>query len=376
MKNIYKYLIVIFACIIVIVLGSIRLIKENKNDKILKDKIGQMLIIGFRGTEINDNSFIVKAIKDLNLGGVVLFDKDVPSAGEIPRNIINPEQTKKLVQDLKKISPLFISVDAEGGYINRLKEKYGFKNIPSAQEMGTGTPEKTKEYGNTLGEELADIGFNVDFAPVVDVNVNPTNPVIGDLERSFSANPKEVYTHASAFIDGLNENGIISAIKHFPGHGSSKGDSHLGMVDVTSTYKQEELLPYKNLIEGGYSDMVMTAHIVNTNIDKDFPATLSPLFLQNILRDQLSFKGIIVSDDMHMGAIVDNYGYNEALVKAVNAGCDMLIISNNYKTYDENSVYQAVNEIFYAVKSGKIAEARINDSYNRVLLLKEKFNIK
>jgi len=351
--------------------------KSQSPDYELKQKIGQMLIIGFRGTEINRTSYISKAMNILNLGGIILFDRDNPSK-EFPRNITDYEQTKKLISDLNKYSPspLFISVDAEGGYINRLKEKYGFTNIPSAEQMGKGTVEETKNQANILGQQLKDLGFNMNFAPVVDVNINPENPVIGYLERSFSANPEKVYEHASSFIDGLHQNNIITAIKHFPGHGSSTKDSHLGIVDVTNTYQQEELIPYQKLIENGYSDMVMTAHIINTNIDPTYPATLSPLFIKNILRNQLNFNGVIVSDDMQMGAIVNNYGYDEAIIKAINAGCDMLIISNNGTTYDEKAPYDAVDIILKAVKKGEISEQQINDSYNRIQTLKEKYGIK
>lgn len=376
MSKILKAFLIIVVIIIVAYLGSIYYKNETK-DYELKQKIGQMLIVGFRGTDIDRSSYISKAMNVLNLGGVILFDKDNPSSGEITRNITSYNQTKTLIEELNKYSPspLFISVDAEGGYINRLKEKYGFINIPSAEQMGKGTTEETKTYANTLGQELKALGFNMDFAPVVDVNVNPENPVIGYLERSFSADPEKVYEHASSFIDGLHENNIITAIKHFPGHGSSTSDSHLGIVDVTNTYKPEELIPYQKLIEAGYSDMVMTAHIINTNIDPNYPSTLSPLFIKNILRDQLKFTGVVVSDDMQMGAIVNNYGYDEAIVRAINAGCDMLIISNNGTTYDEQAPYDAVNIIFKAVKKGEISEQQINDSYNRIQALKNKYEI-
>lgn len=372
---------IVFA-IIIIVAASLLLLncyKSDDKDYELKQKIGQMLIIGFRGTEANGLSYITRTINYLNIGGVILFDKDNPSSGEIsPRNITDYNQTKTLIQNLNKYSrsPLFVSVDAEGGYINRLKQKYGFINIPSAEQMGKGTVEETKSQAIILGQELKDLGFNMNFAPDVDVNVNPENPVIGYLERSFSADPEKVYEHAMSFIDGLHQNNVITAIKHFPGHGSSTSDSHLGIVDVTNTYKQEELIPYQKLIENGYSDMVMTAHIINTNIDPEYPATLSPLFIKNILREQLKFNGVIVSDDMQMGAIVNNYGYDEAIIKAINAGCDMLIISNNGTTYDEKAPYDAVDIIYKAVKNGQISEQQINDSYNRIQALKEKYGIK
>jgi beta-N-acetylhexosaminidase len=375
---------IFFKVILIVIILSLALVgyeyvpnKEKEYNYKLKQKIGQMLIVGFRGTKIDDTSYISKTINTLNLGGVILFDKDNPS-GQFPRNIIDSAQTKKLIEDLNKYSPspLFVSVDAEGGNINRLKEGYGFKNIPSAEKLGKEAVEETKNQANLLGQELRELGFNMDFAPVVDVNINSKNPVIGLLERSFSNNPETVFEHASSFISGLHENNIIPVIKHFPGHGSSTSDSHLGIVDVTNTYKQEELVPYQKLIEAGYSDMVMTAHIINTNIDPIYPATLSPLFIKNILREQLGFKGVIVSDDMQMGAIVDNYGYDEAIIRAINAGCDMLIISNNGKTYDEKAPYDAVEIIFEAIKEGKISEQQINDSYDIIQELKNRYEIK
>lgn len=336
-----------------------------------------MLVVGFRGTEISDDSSIVEVVNDLNLGGVILFDYDVPSEGEIERNIVNSEQTKELIKKLKEADDsLFVAVDAEGGNVNRLKEEYDFQNIPSAEKMGAGSVEDTKSYALTLGEQLKDLGFNVDFAPVVDVNVNSENPVIGGLERSFSEDPEEVADYAAAFIEGLNEKEVISAIKHFPGHGSSKDDSHLGMVDVTKTWqKEEELLPYKELVKGGYSDIIMTAHVINKDIDPEHPATLSSSFLKDILRDEVRFEGVVVSDDMHMGAIVDHYGYEEALVRAINAGCDMLIISNNGTTYDEEDYYKAVDIISDAVESGEIDKETVDDSYERIIKLKEEYNI-
>jgi beta-N-acetylhexosaminidase len=387
MKNVSKYLLILSFFVIIAILFFFNFknyddFKEQKieNNSIsenqeLKNKIGQMLIVGFRGTEINDESNIVKAIKKLNLGGVILFDEDNPSGKTMERNIINPEQTKKLIIDLKKYSSLFIAIDAEGGYVNRLKDKYGFKNIPSAEKMGQGTIENTKKYAVSLGETLSSLGFNLNFAPVVDVNFNSLNPVIGQMERSFSSDPEKVFSHASSFIEGLHEKNIITSIKHFPGHGSSSNDSHLGMVDVTKTYKEEELVPYKKLIENGYSDMIMTGHIINKSIDSEFPSTLSPIFLKNILREELKFKGVIVSDDMQMGAIIDHYSFNESIVMAINAGCDILIISNNGKTYNEKDYYTAVDIIFKAVKEGKINKKQIDDSYERIKDLKIKYKI-
>jgi beta-N-acetylhexosaminidase len=350
---------------------------SSQAEESLKNKIGQMLIIGFRGTKASENSSIAKQLKELNVGGVILFDYDNPSKS-FPRNIVDPAQTKQLIAYLQNFAPtpLFVAVDAEGGLVNRLKEKYGFIDLPSAQKLGEQNDlAKTQQTASELGKELKQLGFNLDFAPVVDVNINPQNPIIGALERSFSSNPNEVADQALSFIKGLHENNIISAIKHFPGHGSSQNDSHLGMVDVTKTYQQRELVPFQKIIEQNQADMVMTAHVINANVDPKYPATLSSLFLQNILRNQLGYKGIIVSDDMQMGAITKNYGFEDALVRSINAGCDLLGLSNNNDSYDENIASKAINAIFKAVKDGRISEDKIDASYERIMNLKKKFGL-
>jgi len=339
--------------------------------------IGEMIILGFKGTEVDNTFKIVKDINKYYIGGVILFDYDVPSKS-FPRNIVDPKQTKKLIEDLKKItrSDLFIAVDAEGGYVNRLKAEYGFMQIESAQTMGESDPQNTFLKASPLGMELDYLGFNLNFAPVVDVNINKDNPVIGHLERSFSDDPVKVYEHAGYFIDAMHQYNIITAIKHFPGHGSSTEDSHLGLVDITDTYNEEvELFPFKKLIEGGKTDIIMTAHIMNTNIDPDNPATLSSIFLKDILRGRLNYEGVIVSDDMQMGAIATYFGFEEAIVRAINAGCDLLIFSNNGREYDDDIAGKAVEVIKKAVGEGKITEEEIISSHNRIKELKEKYGI-
>ena len=352
---------------------SKEVIDFSERDKELKNQIGQMIMIGFRDTEASADSYIAKAIRDLKVGGVILFDYDVPSKS-FPRNIINPEQTKNLISDLKRYSsvPLLVAVDAEGGKVNRLKEEYGFISVPSAKELGEiDDVENTRKVAEGLAKELKELGFNMNFAPVIDVDVNPENPVIGGLGRAFSADPLRVAAHARAFILVHHQNNIITVVKHFPGHGSSTADSHLGLVDVTKSYKKEELIPYQDLQKEGLLEAVMTAHIMNRNVDENFPATLSPHFLKGVLRDQIGFGGVVISDDAQMGAITANYGFEEAVVRMVNAGCNMIIISNNSQAeYDENLPYQTVDIIYNAVKEGKIPIEKITDSFNRIQRLK------
>jgi beta-N-acetylhexosaminidase len=358
------------------------LVLENKNQNDseieLKEKIGQMIMVGFRGTQFSPDSDIAKAIDNQKIGGVILFDYDVflksPS-----RNIVSPKQVKKLIADLQKRSktPLLVGVDAEGGKVNRLKKENGFSTISSAAFMGRdATLKTTKKESTVLAEELSQLGFNIDFAPVVDVNINPKNPIIGALDRSFSSDPEKVFLHAREFMKNLISYHIIPVVKHFPGHGSSTADSHLGLVDVTKTYQAKELEPYARLQKEGLLDVVMTAHIVNQNIDKDYPATLSHKFLQNILRQQIGFEGVIISDDLQMGAIAENYSFKETINRAINAGCDILLIPNNAKTpYDAQIAEKTVETIYQLIQEGKIDREKIEKSYKRVRDLKVKFGI-
>lgn len=351
-------------------------VAPSAEEKQLKDKVGQMFIIGFRGTKFQKNSFIDKALGDLKPAGVVLFDFDVPS-GMFPRNIINPEQTKKLIADLQKNSgaALFIAVDAEGGWVNRLKPRYGFLDILSAQKMGQKPAAETEKTAKALGKELKELGFNFNFAPVVDLNINPQNPIIGSLERSFSAEPLVVAEHAESFIKGLQESNIITSIKHFPGHGSSQTDSHNDIADITSTFQAKELAPFQELVKKGIAPSVMVGHLINKNIDQNYPATLSANFIQKILKEILGFQGVVVCDDLSMAAISQNYGAKEAAVKMVQAGCDLLIISNNVKEYNEELPNQARDAILQAVEAGEIPESSINNSFDKIMKLKKDFAI-
>ena len=365
---------IIFLLVISMILPTTLAQTNNDKDQELKIKVAQMLLIGFRGTVITADSYIVRVMKDINIGGVVLFDYDVPSQS-FPRNILNPEQTKKLIMNLKIYAqtPLLIAVDAEGGRVNRLKDRYGFFDIPSAQEMGKKSPEASRATYEKLAQQLSDLGFNTNFAPVVDLNLNPKNPIIGGLERSFSEDPQTVIRYALMFIDVHHEKRIITTLKHFPGHGSSLHDSHLNMVDVTRSYQKEELHPFKELIKKGYADLIMTAHIMNTQTDPNYPATLSHHFIQELLRDDLGFTGVVISDDMQMGAIRENYGFSAAIIRSINAGCNIITISNNGKSYDETAVYRAHSTIIQAVKTGMIPIQKINNSYEKIQGLKKKY---
>ena len=344
----------------------------------LEEAVGQMLMIGFRGDVLDED--IAAILRDIQPGGVVLFDYDLQSKGEVVRNITSPRQLRTLTSALQDIAtvPYFIAVDAEGGYVNRLKKKYGFAvSVPSAQKLGRKSPGRTKKVADALARELKDMGINWNFAPVVDVNIDPKSPAIGAIERSFSDVPRTVIAHANAFINAHRAHQVIPTLKHFPGHGSAASDTHLGVTDVTETYRRaKELLPYQKFIQKGYDDPIITAHIVNRKLDKSGkPATLSHDIMTKLLRYEMSFDGVIISDDMQMGAIVEAYGLTEAVVEAIKAGVDMILIANQIGEYNIEQVYDVKNAIVQAVADGVVEEDRICESFNRIQRLKQRFGI-
>ncbi|MCK9163391.1 MAG: glycoside hydrolase family 3 N-terminal domain-containing protein [Bacteroidales bacterium] len=350
---------------------------HSKEDKALREKISQMLIIGFRGMSLDSSKEIYDLIAKEKIGGIILFDYDVPSK-KSKRNIENPDQLRKLCSELQNLgnNHLFISIDQEGGKVSRLKEKYGFSPSVSQQYLGENNNSLlTKEWASRSARNLKSLGINLNFSPSVDVNINPDCPIIGKLERSFSQDPQTVIKHAKIVIEEHNKQGIVTTIKHFPGHGSSRSDTHKGIADITNTYDKRELIPFKELIEEGCVEMVMTSHVFNSAFDSLYPSTMSYNTLTNMLKVQMGFKGIIVSDDMAMGAIAKEYDLETCLDKAINAGVDMFIFSNNGEKYDTEIGYKAIETIFQLVKQGKVAESRINNSYAKILKLKSKIGL-
>lgn len=334
----------------------------------LDEKIGQMLMVGFKGFEVSDTSHIIRDLQEFHVGGIVLFDYDVPT-GRPVRNIENPDQVKKLITQLKNLSetPLFMAVDQEGGRVARLKPSRGFRPTVSAQHIGEiDNLDSTRYYAKSIAEQLQSLGFNVNFAPVVDLNINPDNPVIGRVERSFGADSELVTKHASVFLKEFAEHNILGVLKHFPGHGSAWNDSHVGMADVSETWQPVELEPYRKLIQHDYQFAVMTAHVFNENLDPDLPATLSQKVQTDLLRDELGFNGVLFSDDMQMQAIRSFYGLESSIEHAINAGVDVLVFGNNI-IYQADIVPTAVGIIKNLVKKGEISEDRIDESYQRIM---------
>ena len=347
----------------------------------LRDKIGQMLIIGFKGDSVDLNTPFIDAMTANNLGGVILYDRKL-----VGKNIINPTQVQTLNHNLQTFNheghqryqradlPLWIAVDYEGGRVNRLREAYGFPATLSAAALGKLPLNDANMQAINMAETLKAAEFNLDFAPVLDMNTNPNNPIIGYLERSFSDTPGDVAKYAELFSQNFIANHIQCAYKHFPGHGSSKADSHLGFVDVSADWQPDELEPYEQLLSGpSPCGMVMTAHIVNRQLDESgLPATLSHKILTELLRERLQFSGVIITDDMQMLAIRDNYGLKQAITLAINAGADMLMFANQLAPNEpDQDPKTLIDLIENEVHLGHIKEAQIEASYQRIVALKQ-----
>lgn len=347
---------------------------EMPQDEQLKKMIGRMLIIGFDGQSITKDSKIVKQIQKYELGGVILFDRHFNDRSKT-KNISSPSQLKTLTSSLKSfaLKPLLTSVDQEGGKVARLKPAYGFEATPSAKVVSEMDAYMTKRVYDNLAKTLKDAGINCNFAPVVDLATNPQNRVIVGLKRSYSSKPKEVVKYAKIFMDALREKNIISVLKHFPGHGSSLGDSHNGFVDISETWSEVELEPYIELIHSGDASMIMTAHVFNSNLDELYPSTLSYKVNTGLLRDRLGYEGVIVSDDLQMGAIAKHYTLEQIVTLSINSGVDMLLFGNQLAKQETDEL---VEMILAQVKNGAIPLSRILESNSRVEQLFTKIKTK
>jgi beta-N-acetylhexosaminidase len=338
----------------------------------LRRKIASLLVVGFRGQQVTDNDWIVKAIKG-GLGGVILFDKELKT--EEPRNITSPDQVTALVKSLKQASPgrLIVSIDQEGGQITRLNPSDGFPATKSQAEVGAAnSATTTRDWAQGLVRSLTQIGVNLNYTPVVDLNVNPDNPAIAQLGRSFSANPNVVVTNATEEIRVHRSAGVKTSLKHFPGLGSATGNTDFTAVDVSSTWTRKELDPFQRLIHDGMADSVLVGHLVNTQLDGSRrPASLSRPVVTDLLRGQLGWKGPVVTDDMQAVAITSQFAIDEAVALALEAGDDLLVFANQ-QTFDANIVDETMNNVLNLVRSGRITQARIDESVARVDKLRPK----
>lgn len=328
----------------------------------LEEKIGQLIIAGFEGKEINESAKLL--ISQYKVSGFILF----------ARNIENAEQTKKLLNDLKDENAsnqhaLFLAIDEEGGRVSRLPSEY--QKLPSALEVGNkGNKEIAQSLGRLLGLRVKSIGFNLNFAPILDIYSNPQNTVIGD--RAFGKTAQVVIDSALNVAQAMRESGVIPVVKHFPGHGDTSIDSHLTLPKVEKNLQELklfELKPFQAAIEEDI-EMIMVAHILYRQIDSEKPATMSSKIIEDILRKDMGYEGVVVSDDMTMGAITEEFSLEEASLEFIKAGGDIALICHG----EENTI-NTINRIKKAVEDGELSMEELDRKLYRILKLKEKYNL-
>lgn len=337
--------------------------------------------MGFDGSEINDHSPVAQWLSNDGLGGVLLFDKDL-STDMYGKNLKNQTQIKHLVHQLNNYASkimideqprLLIALDYEGGVVDRLSKIDGCMTTMRATNLAKLSASDFEEEVRQMALTLKSLGFNLNFAPVVDLNLNDQQGIIGKLGRSFSHNPEYVIRAANQFVELFSNYGISCCFKHFPGHGSAIGDTHEGFVDVTDTFHFDELIPYRSLLKDTNKPvMVMTAHVVNRQLDsKGLPATLSHEILTGLLRETIGYDGVIISDDLQMQAIAKHYSLEESLELTINAGADMVIFANQLGTVSAPQVIDCIEQL---VLTNAIDQKRIDDAYRRVIRFKQQIN--
>jgi beta-N-acetylhexosaminidase len=309
---------------------------------------------------------VANAIADGGLGGVILFDRDQLTGG--PRNIESPEQLRRLVDGLRSLAPdrrLLVAIDQEGGRVARLSPATGFPSFAGQAEIAPQGDATVRAWARSIATTLASVGINVNLAPVVDLNVNPSNPAIGALGRSFSDDPATVARLASIEVLAHRESDVRTALKHFPGLGSASTNTDFGVADVTKTWTRRELEPYRTMLTGGDVDAIMVGNLVNGQIDSDAPASLSAKTVTGLLRRELGWDGVVVTDDLQAGAITESFGADDAIGLALAAGNDLLLLANQ-QTYVPDIASHVVDVVAGLVRDGTISEARIDESYARV----------
>lgn len=336
------------------------------------DKIGQLFMVGFAGHTLGLLHPLRADIGEGALGGVILFDRFIAGKSD-SHNIISIDQLEELTGMLQELAGggLLVAVDQEGGKVSRFRAERGFVETACAAELGAAADTSaTTAAARQTATMLRRAGININLAPVVDLNINPDNPIIGHYGRSFSPSATTVAAHASAWIKEHRDQGITCCLKHFPGHGSSGEDSHLGLVDTSRCWSEAELEPFQLLIDSGEAEAIMVGHLKNNQLDRHCPATLSAATLQMLLRKRMRFNGLLLSDDMQMKAITDLYGLEEACCRALSAGIDILVIGNNL-VHDPLIFRTLRDSLVAAAQRGELAEERIDQAYQRVQAFKQ-----
>ena len=332
------------------------------NDLSMEEKIGQMIMVGFNGNQINER--IKELVLKYKIGGFILYKKNFDSY----------EQMLHIIKELKELNsknkiPLFIAIDQEGGRVNRMPSE--FKNLPSAYKLAqTKDINLVKEAAQITGEILYNSGINMDFAPVLDIKRFKSKHAIGD--RSYSDNKEEVTKYGLETMKQITSNHVISVIKHFPGHGLTEKDSHFFLPVVKKSIEEienEDIVPFKKAIEQG-TDAIMVSHLIIKAISKTLPASLSRAFIGKYIRKKLRFNGLVITDDLKMRAIRFVYGYRIAIKQAFTSGCDIVMFRFGPK--DEKN---AIKQSYYMAKAGILKKDRVNRSVKRILKVKEKYAI-
>lgn len=351
----------------------VRTTKDVLGKMSLREKVGQLFIVRPEALAENSNAetapatdrvddAVISRIEEYPVGGIALFSRNITSAEQLPMFISDLQSSSKY--------PLFIAVDEEGGRVARIANSdfFNVASYKSMEDIGkAGDASKAEEVGRQIGLYLKELGFNLDFAPVADTNTNPQNIVIGD--RSYGSDPALVARMVSAQLDGMHDSGIMGTLKHFPGHGDTKDDTHSGYVSIEKTWdelKECELVPFITALPK--ADMVMVSHITAVNVTSDqLPTSMSETMITGKLRNELGYDGVIITDAMAMGAVADNYTSAEAAVTAVKAGVDIVLMPQNLD--------EAFNGVMNAVTDGEISMARLDESVMRILKLKARYKL-
>lgn len=353
--------------------NSLKTSKSYLDNMTLEEKIGQMFIVCPEALNVSENAETAQAVDTVTevmrenlekfpVGGIAVFGKNITGAEQLPRFISDLQSNSKY--------PLFIAVDEEGGRVARIANSdfFNVASYKSMEDIGkSGDASKAEEVGRQIGSYLKELGFNLDFAPVADTNTNPQNIVIGD--RSYGSDPALVARMVSAQLDGMHDSGIMGTLKHFPGHGDTKDDTHSGYVSIEKTWdelKECELVPFITALPK--ADMVMVSHITAVNVTSDkLPTSMSETMITGKLRNELGYDGVIITDAMAMGAVADNYTSAEAAVTAVKAGVDIVLMPQNLD--------EAFNGVMNAVTDGEISMERLDESVLRILKMKAKYKL-
>ena len=345
---------------------------------LLRQKIAQMLCFGFSGADLEHNLELQTILASPDgIGALILFDYDCHRKTQ-GKNIISLPQVKKLNQDIKTYyaanhldnSSIWLAIDLEGGRVDRLKHCPQYQGLASAEDMASFPHNKRLKLWQENAILIKQLGFDINFAPVVDLNLSPDEGIFGPLARCFSKNPEQVAHYALEFLSIYRQEGIMGCLKHYPGHGSAGADSHHGFVDVTDSFSAEELIPYQILLQSQHLvPMIMTAHVINRQLDPSgLPATLSNEILRHRLREDLNYQGIIISDDLQMHAIASYFGLEEALIRTIGAGADMMIFGNQLGQHQVKDIIDLIETL---VNDHKIDRQCIEDAYRRIMTLKK-----